>query len=124
MRIEQAQRQLFHLETMNQSWTSMWFEGNTANEKYAHKFGMKKPNPWGLYDVHGNVFKWCSDWYPEELSGGTDPVDPNGGSFRVGRGGGWGRNPGDCRSADRNLYAPSNRSISLGFRVARSQSAQ
>ena len=102
-----------------------WFEDNAfdAGEKYAHKVGLKKPNPWGLHDMHGNVWEWCSDWYDGKLSGGTDPVGPDGGSFRVSRGGSWGNNLGDCRSAGRYDYNPSNRGNDLGFRVARSQSA-
>ena len=98
--------------------------GNAARERYAHKVGTKKPNPWGLHDMHGNVWEWCSDWFDKKLSGGIDPVGPGGGSRRVFRGGGWWINPGGCRSADRSSRAPSNRVNDLGFRVARSQSAQ
>ena len=104
-----------------------WFYGNAGDdvgEEYAHKVGLKKPNPWGLHDMHGNVWEWCSDWYGEELSGGIDPVGPNRGSARVFRGGGWRRFPTYCRSASRFGSGPSDRDEYLGFRVARSQSAQ
>ena len=100
-----------------------WFDGNTAGEQYAHKVGLKQPNPAGLFDMHGNVWEWCSDWY-DELPGGTDPVGPEGGSDRVDRGGCWWGFPVDCRTASRSYLVPSNRGSSLGFRVARSQSAQ
>jgi formylglycine-generating enzyme len=112
---------------MKSSWASTWFNGNSENvdEKYAHKFGLKKPNPWGLLDMHGNAWEWCSDWHDKKLSGGTDPIGPGGGSSRVLRGGSWWGDPaGFCRSAYRSSIGPSFRNSSLGFRVARSQSAQ
>ena len=95
------------------------FAGNTRGEKYAHTVGMKKPNPWGLHDMHGNVFEWCSDWYGEKLSSGVDPVGPNAGSTRVIRGGFWCDSASGCRSALRYYYIPSYRNNYSGFRVVR-----
>ena len=91
---------------------------------YAHKVGLKKPNPAGLFDMHGNVWEWCSDWHGTGLSGGADPAGPGGGSCRVLRGGSWTNDPAGCRSAYRHCNDPSFRLYDQGFRVARSQSAQ
>jgi len=92
--------------------------GNAGREKYAHKVGTKKPNQWGLYDMHGNVWELCSDWHGEKLPGGTDPMGPEAGSNRVLRGGSWGNRPGLHRTAFRDYCVPSAHSHSLGFRVA------
>ena len=101
-----------------------WIKENTYNvggEAYAHTVGQKKPNPWGLYDMHGNVWEWCQDWSGEYPSGDvTDPAGPDSGSDRVIRGSGWGLNAWHCRSAIRYRGSPSNRGDSLGFRVLRS----
>ena len=88
-----------------------WFNGNSGRTRRSHSVGEKKPNPWGLYDVHGNVWEWCADWYYEMYYAdfGIDhpnvqPVDPPGpakGSRRVKRGGSWAVFPVDCRSAAR-----------------------
>ncbi|RLT07187.1 MAG: formylglycine-generating enzyme family protein [Planctomycetota bacterium] len=103
-----------------------WFQGNALRigENYAHPVSRKQPNPWGLYDMHGNVYEWCSDWYDETRFYGTDPVGLEEGSGRVFRGGSWWNGPDGCRSASRHYVVPSYRLYNLGFRVARSQSAQ
>ena len=100
-----------------------WFVTNAmdSREQYAHKVGMKKPNPWGLHDMHGNVFEWCSDWYGDALSDGIDPVGPDGGLGRVLRGGCWGLPISFCKSSNRIHFDPSVRGSDMGFRVARCQ---
>ena len=93
-----------------------WCSGNSDSK--THKVGTKKANAWGFYDMFGNVWEWCSDWYGGYPSGdATDPTGPKNGSSRVYRGGCWYSESRGCRSADRDWNTPVNRLYSLGFRL-------
>lgn len=76
------------------------------------------PNAWGLYDMHGNLYEWCYDFYHEKLPGGDDPLVTQEGEARVIRGGTWNRKGSSCRSAYRYSAYPYTRSHNIGFRVA------
>lgn len=100
-----------------------WFRNvvATADEQYSHR-GQKKPNQWGLYDMHGNLFEWCRDIYITKLPGGNDPEvkrdEKTGRSMRVFRGGGWTSGAPDCRSAIRGRNAVDLQEFIVGFRLA------
>jgi formylglycine-generating enzyme required for sulfatase activity len=95
-----------------------WFGTSTT---HTHPVGSKKPNGWGLYDMHGNVMEWSQDRHGKYPSGSTtDPTGAASGSSRVVRGGCWCLNSDYCRSAYRDRGTPDFRSDYLGFRVLRS----
>lgn len=82
--------------------------------------GSFSPNPWNLYDMHGNVGEWVWDYYGEYATAAqTNPTGPESGTFRVNRGGGWNDFAKNLRSAYRSSTPPENRGISIGFRIAR-----
>lgn len=93
-----------------------WYEANSGNQ--TQPVGRKLPNAWGLYDMHGNVYEWCSDRYGDYPSGHvTDPTGASSGKYRVCRGGSWYSTPRYCRSANRHGLTPDLRYRDIGFRV-------
>ena len=97
------------------------------NSDWPMPVGSYEPNPWGLYDMHGNVMEWCSDWYVPEyevVSLCEDPTGPVSGLCRVVRGGCYGLSADHCRSARRDGYQPEGFHCSIGFRICCSMESQ
>ena len=112
--------------------TTAYFWGDEFDARYAwaspnsggttHEVGTRLPNPWGLYDMSGNVWEWCADWYADRYPAGpqTDPMGAPDGTYRVLRGGDWEFGPRRSRSAQRYWQEPAFvYKFSAGFRVAR-----
>lgn len=94
-----------------------WHGGNSGTQ--THPAGKKKPNAWGLCDMHGNVWEWCADRYGEYgTEAADDPSGPTTGTCRVVRGGSWCVDGNGCQSAFRNFDEPGERNSNLGFRAS------
>jgi serine/threonine protein kinase/formylglycine-generating enzyme required for sulfatase activity len=137
---ERAARRVYRLATEAEfeyacraGTTTRWYCGDDAagvadvawifdnSDRMTHPVGLKKPNAWGLYDMHGNVYQWCADWYGQgyyKQSAVDDPLGPSDGAERVLRGSSWQNDASLGRSADRHAHRPpSYREPVLGFRV-------
>jgi formylglycine-generating enzyme required for sulfatase activity len=102
----------------NYNWDGGANDGNDF--KQTRDVGLYSANPWGFFDMHGNVWEWTADWYQATHPTGNPVVDPTGpasGSTRVKRGGSWHFDGASLRSAKRSNSPPSDRNINIGFRV-------
>jgi len=102
----------------NYNWDGAWNMG--VDFKQTRDVGQYAANPWGFFDMHGNVWEWTADWYQAAYPTGNPVVDPSGpasGSTRVFRGGSWNADGPYLRSAGRNYSPPSTRYDAVGFRV-------
>lgn len=105
-----------------QVWNNDYGWCATNSDRETKSVGTKKPNRWGLFDMSGNVWEWCEDWYNSSeypSSERTDPTGPTQGNTKVLRGGGWSLSASGCRSASRFNANPDMKSGAYGFRVVR-----
>jgi len=96
-----------------------WYDANTGkvDEPYAHRVKQKRPNPWNLFDMHGNVSEWCRDAYADKPPGGTDPIVRDPSKLQTVAGGCWIDNAAECLSAWRSGVERTDRCTYEGFRV-------
>lgn len=105
-------------DTENDLARAGWYSPNSSSK--THPVKQKTPNAWGLYDMHGNVWEWCNDWYGDYTAGSaTNPTGVQTGSYRVLRGGSWGYFVSYLRSAYRTFDTPEDKNVDIGFRVVR-----
>jgi formylglycine-generating enzyme required for sulfatase activity len=109
------------LDSAQANYNGNFIYGNGKPGVYREKttpVGSFPANAWGLHDMHGNVWQWCSDWHGGYARNDlTDPQGPKTGKNRMQRGGSWGSHPIFCRAANRNFIAPDQRTEYAGFRV-------
>lgn len=96
-----------------------WYGSTLKTGQHPHEGGLKFENPFGIYDMHGNVMEWCDDVYVAKLPGGTNPNVIIGGNLRILRGGAWDYGSRLMRSANRSTAMPEFRNYNMGFRVSR-----